>query len=83
MDLTTVINLSFGAVILILGIVGYFRSKEMWILWIGIAFGLFAVTHLLTLLDLQETLKAVLLAIRIVAYAIVALTVALIGFRVT
>ena len=81
MDLTTVINLSFGVIILILGIVGYIRSKETWILWIGIAFGLFAVSHLLTLLDLQETLAALLLAIRIVGYLIVALTVSLIGLR--
>ena len=81
MDLTTVINLSFGVIILILGIVGYIRSKETWILWIGIAFGLFAVSHLLTLLDLQETLDTLLLALRIVGYLIVALTVALIGLR--
>jgi hypothetical protein len=81
MDLATVINLSFGVIILVLGIVGYIRSKETWILWIGIAFGFFAVSHLLTLLGLKETMAALLLAIRIVGYLIVTLTVALIGFR--
>jgi hypothetical protein len=68
-------------VIFILGIVGYTRSKEAWILFIGIAFVLFGVTHLLTLLDLQEALATSILAIRIVGYLVVAVTVAVIGFR--
>jgi hypothetical protein len=50
-------------------------SKRNW------AFGFFAVSHLLSLLGLNETLGALLLAIRIVGYLIVTLTVALIGFR--
>jgi hypothetical protein len=68
-------------VIFILGIVGYARSKEMWLLFIGIAFVLFGITHVFTLFDLQETLATYILAIRIVGYLVVAITVAVIGFR--
>ena len=74
-------NTIFCFIILILGIIGYTISKEMWPLFIGIAFGLFGVTHLLTLLDLKEALETLLLAIRIIAYLMVALTVAFLGFR--
>ncbi len=81
LDPITLTNTIACFIILILGIIVYIRSKEMWPLFIGIAFGVFGVTHLLTLLDLQETLATILLAIRIVAYLIVALTVALLGFR--
>jgi uncharacterized membrane protein (UPF0136 family) len=81
LDPITLTNLIACAVILILGIIGYMRSKETWILFIGIAFGLFGVSHLLTLLDLKEALATLLLAIRIIAYLMVALTVFWIGFR--
>jgi len=47
----------------------------------GIAFVLFGVTHLFTLLDLQEALATSILAIRIVGYLVVAVTVYLVGFR--
>ena len=81
LDPTTLTNLVFCAIILILGIIGYKRSEEMWPLFIGIAFGLFGVTHLLTLLDLKEALATLLLAIRIIAYLMVALTVFWVAFR--
>jgi uncharacterized membrane protein (UPF0136 family) len=81
LDPITLTNLVFCAIILILGIIGYKRSEEMWPLFIGIAFGLFGVTHLLTLLDLKEALATLLLAIRIIAYLMVALTVFWVAFR--
>ena len=74
-------NLAFCAIILILGIIGYTKSGEAWPLFIGIAFGLFGVSHLLTLLDLKETLSTLLLAIRIVAYLFVIFTISALGFR--
>jgi len=81
LDPITLTNLVFCAIILILGIIGYKRSEEMWPLFIGIAFGLFGVTHLLTLLDLKEALATLLLVIRIIAYLMVALTVFWVAFR--
>jgi len=81
LDPITLTNLVFCFIILIPGIIGYKRSEEMWPLFIGIAFGLFGVTHLLTLLDLKEALVTLLLAIRIIAYLMVALTVFWVAFR--
>ena len=81
LDLMTLINTIFGFIILILGFIGYKRGEDVWPLLIGIAFGIFGVSHLLTLLDLKETLATFLLAIRIIAYLLVALTVSRIGYN--
>ena len=81
LDLITLINTIFCFIILILGFIGYKRGGDVWPMLIGIAFGVFGVTHLLTLLDLKEALATFLLAIRIIAYLLVALTVARIGYR--
>ena len=74
-------NLVLCAIILVLGIVGYKRSDEMWLLFIGIAFGLFGVSHLLTLLGLKEALTTLLIAIRTLAYLLVAFTLFWVAFR--
>jgi len=81
LDLMTLINLIFCIIILALGITGYTRSKEMWPLFIGIAFGLFGVSHLLTLLGLKEALATLLIAIRIIAYLFVIFTLYWLGCR--
>jgi len=74
-------NLVLCAIILVLGIIGYKRSEEMWPLFIGIAFGLFGVSHLLTLLGLKEALTTVLIVIRTLAYLLVAFTLFWVAFR--
>ena len=81
LDPITLTNLVLCAIILVLGIVGYKRSDETWLLFIGIAFGLFGVSHLLTLLGLKETLTILLIVIRTLAYLLVAFTVFWIAFR--
>lgn len=43
-------------------------------LYIGIAFGVFGISHLTTLLGLKETLTDVLIIIRVLAYLIVVFT---------
>ena len=74
-------NLVLCVIILVLGIIGYKRSEEMWPLFIGIAFGLFGVSHLLTLLGLKEALTTFLIVIRTLAYLLVAFTVFWVAFR--
>ena len=69
------INLILCVIILIFGIVGYRRSKSTLPLYIGIAFGLFGLSHLATLLSLKEDLKTVLIVVRTLAYLIVVYTV--------
>ena len=70
-----VINLILCVVILILGVMGYQRSRSAIPLYIGIAFGLFGLSHLATLLGLKESLEGLLIVVRIVAYLIVVFAV--------
>lgn len=46
----------------------YRRRKSFIPLLIGVAFGLFAISHLMTLLDMAKTLETPLIAIRALAY---------------
>ena len=56
-DTMTFVNLVLSIVILVFGILGYQRSKSQVVLYVGIAFGLFALSHLATLLGLKDSLK--------------------------
>jgi hypothetical protein len=69
------INLILCTIILIFGIIGYRRSKTNLPLYIGLAFGLFGISHLATLLSFKEDLKTVLIVVRTLAYLIVVYTV--------
>jgi hypothetical protein len=73
LDPVTVINFVLCVVILGLGISVYSRKKDTAALYIGAAFGLFAVSHLTTLLGLSEAFTGTLIAIRTVAYLTVIL----------
>jgi len=74
-------NLILCAVILVLGIAGYKNSGDKAPLFIGIAFGLFGVSHLMTLLGLKEMLTVLLIVIRTIAYVMVAVTLFWIAFK--
>lgn len=71
MDPIYVVNLVLCIIILALGYWGYKKSGDSVPLYIGIAFGLFGLSHLSILLGLKETLEYVLIAIRTIAYLIV------------
>ena len=64
----TTTNFVLCIIILALGIWAYVKKKNDVPLYIGIAFGLFAVSHLMTLLGLAAGLTAFLITIRIIAY---------------
>jgi uncharacterized membrane protein YhfC len=70
-DTITTINFVLSFVILLLAIAVYSRRKDSLALYIGVAFGLFAFSHLANLLGFAEVLTNVLIAIRAVAYLIV------------
>ncbi len=69
--LELVVNLVLCLVILALGIWAYTKKKYDVPLYIGIAFGLFAISHLLKLVGLAAGLATFLIAVRIVAYLLV------------
>jgi len=71
MDPITVVNFFLCIVILALGIVVYCQKNDAVSLYVGVAFGLFGVSHLATLLGLAEALTALLIIVRTVAYLIV------------
>ena len=65
------INLALCVIIFILGCWGYKKQKDAMPLYIGIAFGLFGISHLVTLFDMADDLTNVLIVIRVLAYLIV------------
>jgi hypothetical protein len=81
MDTITLVNLILCIVIVVFGCVGFRRAGERWPLYIAITFGLFGLSHLLTLLGLKETLEAFLITIRTIAYLLVIYTVYRVAFK--
>ncbi len=67
----TIVNLILCVVILILGIWGYAAKKNSIPLFIGIAFGLFGLTHLLSLVGLAADLSTFFIVVRLIAYLLV------------
>ena len=65
------VNLGLCIVIFILGFWGYKKQKDTMPLYIAIAFGLFGISHLVTLFGLANSLTNVLIVIRVLAYLIV------------
>jgi hypothetical protein len=59
---------------------GWRRSSRIFPLYIGIAFGLFGLSHLATILGLKASLEVPLIVVRTLAYLIVVFTVYKIAF---
>jgi hypothetical protein len=59
---------------------GWRRSNRIFPLYIGIAFGLFGLSHLATILGLKASLEVPLIVIRTLAYLIIVFTVYKIAF---
>ena len=74
-------NLILCVIILVFGYIGYKRSGDLSPLLIGIAFGLFGLSHLATLLGLKQTLTTALIVIRTIAYLMVVYTLYRVAFR--
>jgi hypothetical protein len=80
-DPVTTINFVLCVVILALGIWAYAKKKDDIPLYIGIAFGLFAISHLMTLLGLAAGLTIFLIIIRLIAYLLVVFALCKILFK--
>ncbi len=66
----TAVNLVLAVTIFVLGYIGYtrYKSKGRMPLYIAIAFGLFGISHLATLLGLADTLNIILIIVRTLGY---------------
>ena len=71
MDPIYVVNAILCAMILILGIWGYVKTKDIVPLLIGIAFGIFGVSHSFKLAGIAAGFTVFLIVIRTIAYLLV------------
>ncbi|MFH1522778.1 MAG: TMEM14 family protein [Patescibacteria group bacterium] len=66
-----VVNLILCISIIILGFWGYKKTNSKTSLYVGIAFGLFGISHLATILGLKSKIELILIIIRTLAYLLV------------
>ncbi|MBU6998469.1 MAG: hypothetical protein HXS41_13025 [Theionarchaea archaeon] len=71
MDVLTLVNLVLCIIIAALGYWAFKKSSDSVPLYIGIAFGLFGISHLSFLLGLRDTLETPLIVVRLLAYLVV------------
>jgi hypothetical protein len=69
-DPIVLINLIFCIIILCLGITSYIKMRRLWPLLIGVAFGLFGLSHLFTIIGIDESQETVMLVTRIIGYGL-------------
>jgi hypothetical protein len=80
-DPITFINLILCILIVVLGYMGWQRSKNEVAMQLAVAFGLFGISHLATLFGLKNSLDVLLIVIRTLAYLIVTYAVYVIAFK--
>ena len=81
MDPIITVNLVLCVAILFLGLLGWRRSGKMFPMSIGIAFGLFGVSHVVTLLGKSSALETEMIIVRTLAYVIVVAVLFLVAFE--
>ena len=81
MEINTLTLFILCTAILFVGIIGFIRTIEWWLLWIAVAFGLFAVAYMIEWLGLNEDLKIAVLIIRLAGFAVIGTTLGWTGFR--
>lgn len=74
-DPVTTFNLALSTSVFVLAMVGWAKVKNALALFIGVAFGLFALTHLAAILTWDETLEALLIILRGIGYLFVVVAV--------
>ena len=80
-DVVNVINVLLCMAILFIGCTGYIRTKNKLPFHIGIAFGLFAVSHLISFLGMRKDLGITVILIRICGYLIMLLATYNMSFK--
>ena len=81
MDPIYLVNLILCIIIGVFGYLGFKKANDTWPLYIAISFGLFGLSHLLTLLGLKEALTGFLIAIRTIAYLLVVYLLYRVAFK--
>jgi hypothetical protein len=81
LDQIYILNFILCMVILSFGLFIYFMKQRLFPLFVGIAFGLFGISHIFTILGYREDLKISLLIIRYCAYLLVILSLFFLQFH--
>ncbi|MFH1552810.1 MAG: hypothetical protein ABID83_04145 [Candidatus Omnitrophota bacterium] len=63
-----IINTALCIIIVLLGSWGYKKDRDKVPLLIGIAFGLFGISHIVTLVGLENALMSFIITVRVLAY---------------
>ena len=71
LDPIYIVNLTLCLVILFLGVFGWRKTGNFTPVYVGVAFGLFGVSHFATILGLKDILEVFLIIIRTVAYLLI------------
>jgi hypothetical protein len=71
LELTPLTNLLFSALVVIVGLMAWDKTKKEFPLYIAVGFILFALSHLATVLNVAVAYATPLLIIRIVGYLLV------------
>lgn len=79
-DPVNALGLTFNIIIMVLGYWSYKKSQDKVPLYISIAFVLFGISYLITLLSLRRTLESVLI-IRTLGYLILTFAVYKLAFK--
>jgi hypothetical protein len=79
-DPVTTFNLVLSVGVFVLAMIGWARVRNALALFIGLAFGLFALSHLATVLRWNESLEALLILLRAVGYVFVIVAVYKVAF---
>ena len=80
LDPVTIVNLFFCIIIVVLGYLGYKKTDSALPLYVGVAFGLFGISHLAVILGYASS-EAGLVIIRGFAYIIVIFTLYMVAFK--
>jgi hypothetical protein len=73
-DLITVLNFVLNLAIILVGLMAYMKTKNFVPLYIGLAFVLFSITHLLTLLDMATAMFYPIFVLRAMGYVTIIYT---------
>jgi uncharacterized membrane protein (UPF0136 family) len=72
-----IVNTVLCLIIVIFGFLAYKKNQKMLALFVGIAFGIFGLSHIVTMLGLEKSLMNILIAFRSVAYLLVIFALAI------
>lgn len=80
-DPAIMVNLIFCVITLALGITAYFKMKKMWPLFIGIAFAFFGVSHLFTIIGIEDSQEITMVVTRVIGYVLTLIAIYWYGCR--